>query len=116
MTETFHPTPGEESIDYIEVQTSARFGELRRRHRSFVFPLFALSLVFYLVFVLLAGFAPEFMSIRVWGYINIGLLMGLFQFVWTFFVTGLYVWYANRKLDPVATEIRDELEATEARA
>jgi uncharacterized membrane protein (DUF485 family) len=48
---------------YTEVQHSERFQELRRKHRSFVFP-----------------------------------------------VTAIYVSYANKNLDPLAAELRDELE------
>ena len=40
-----------------------------------------------------------------------GLIFGLGQFVTTFAITMTYVWYANRKLDPIAEEIREELEA-----
>jgi uncharacterized membrane protein (DUF485 family) len=40
----------------------------------------------------------------------VGLIMGLLQFVTTFGITWLYVRHANRNLDPLATELRDELE------
>ena len=45
---------------------------------------------------------------------NVGLLMGLGQFVTTFVITMWYVSFANKKLDPISTEIRTELEAQEA--
>ena len=38
-----------------------------------------------------------------------GLIMGLLQFVSTFAITGWYVSYCNRKLDPIAAEIRHEI-------
>jgi uncharacterized membrane protein (DUF485 family) len=50
----------------------------------------------------------------VWGDITVGLLFGLGQFVTTFAITMAYVWYANRKLDPIAEEIRSDLEKQEA--
>lgn len=50
------------------------------------------------------------MSIKVWGNFNIGLIMGLLQFVTTFGITTWYVTYANRKLDPQAAVIRTRLE------
>ncbi len=78
--------------------------------RSFVFPLAIFFLLWYFAYVLLAAFATEFMSQRVWGDITVGLLFGLGQFVTTFAITMWYVSFANRKLDPIATEIRDELE------
>jgi uncharacterized membrane protein (DUF485 family) len=36
--------------------------------------------------------------------------MGLAQFVTTFLITWLYVRHANRNLDPLAGQLRDELE------
>jgi uncharacterized membrane protein (DUF485 family) len=53
------------------------------------------------------------MSIKVWGNINVGLLLGLGQFVSTFAITTWYVSFANRQLDPLAAEIRADLEASE---
>jgi uncharacterized membrane protein (DUF485 family) len=46
----------------------------------------------------------------VWGDINIGLIIGLGQFLSTFLITFLYVRFANRELDPRAEAIRNELE------
>ncbi|WP_022886731.1 DUF485 domain-containing protein [Glaciibacter superstes] len=99
------------AIDYIEVEESPEFQKLKTRHRSFVFPLAIAFLVWYFAYVLLADYAHEFMSTPVWGNINVGLLFGLGQFVTTFAITTWYVWYANRRLDPIAEEIRDDLGA-----
>jgi uncharacterized membrane protein (DUF485 family) len=98
---------------YLETEASPRFKELKRRHRSFVLPVAALFLVWYFTYVLLADFAHDFMSTPVFGNVNVGLLFGLGQFVTTFAITTWYVWYAGRKLDPIADEIRGELEAKE---
>ena len=103
-------------IDYVAVEESPRFTELKKRHRSFVLPLTVAFLVWYFAYVLLSSFATEFMSTPVWGVINIGLLMGLGQFVTTFAITMWYVSYANRRLDPVSAEIRADLEKQEAGA
>jgi uncharacterized membrane protein (DUF485 family) len=100
-------------IDYIAVEESESFRELKRRQRSFVFPLAVAFLVWYFVYVLLSSFARDFMSQRVWGDITVGLLFGLGQFVTTFAITMAYVWYANRRLDPRTEEIRAELERAE---
>jgi len=106
--------PGE--IDYVAVEDSPPFRELKKRHRSFVWPLTIVFLVWYFAYVLLSSFATEFMSTRVTGDITIGLLMGLGQFVTTFGITMWYVWYANHRLDPVSAEIRADLENREAGA
>ena len=95
---------------YLEVQASPEFQELRNRLRRFVFPMTAIFLVWYAVYVLLGAFAHDFMATRVWGDINVGLIIGLGQFLSTFLITGLYVRFANRELDPRAQAIRTELE------
>lgn len=103
-------------IDYIAVEGSPPFVELKRRHRSFVWPLTVAFLVWYFAYVLLSSFATEFMATRVWGDVTVGLLLGLGQFVTTFAITMGYVSYANRRLDPVSAEIRADLEQQEASA
>ncbi|MBV1780153.1 DUF485 domain-containing protein [Paeniglutamicibacter sp. ABSL32-1] len=100
-------------IDFEKEQDSEEFRELRKTHRSFVFPMAAIFLLWYFAYVLLADYAHEFMSIKVWGNFNVGLLLGLLQFVSTFGITAAYVSYSNKKLDPKATAIRKRLEAQE---
>lgn len=99
------------SADFVGIQRDERFQKLRRKHRNFVFPMAIAFLLWYFLYVLLADYAHDFMSIKVWGSINIGLIFGLLQFVTTFGITTWYVMYSNRKLDPVATEIREEIES-----
>lgn len=103
-------------IDYVAVEESAPFQELKRKHRSFVWPLTVVFIVWYFVYVLLSSFATDFMSQRVSGDITVGLLFGLGQFVSTFAITMGYVWYANHKLDPLSSRMRDDLERQEAGA
>ncbi|MCP2253331.1 Uncharacterized membrane protein, DUF485 family [Prauserella aidingensis] len=99
-----------EADTWARVHASEDFQRLRKRLRNFVFPMTALFLVWYLTYVLLADYAHDFMSTKVVGNINLGLILGLLQFVSTFVITGLYVRYANRKLDPIAESVRDEVE------
>jgi uncharacterized membrane protein (DUF485 family) len=112
VPETHHP-PRETAVsgqEYLAVQASPEFQELRNRLRRFVFPMSALFLIWYFAYVLLGAFAHEFMAIKVLGNINVGLLIGLGQFVSTFVITFIYVRFANRELDPRAEAIRSELE------
>jgi len=96
--------------EYEQAQTSPEFVELKKRFRAFAFPMTVAFLVWYLLFVVLSTYAHEFMSTKVVGNINIGLIFGLLQFVSTFVITHLYVSHANRKTDPIADEMRDRLE------
>ena len=96
---------------YRDVQMSPDFSELRRRFRNFVFPMTALFLVWYFVYVLLAAYAHDFMATPVFGSVNVGIVLGRAQVVTTFAVTTWYVRYANRQLDPISAEIRGEIES-----
>ena len=95
---------------YEQMQATPEFVDLRRKLRRFVFPMSAVFLIWYLLYVLLASFAPAFMAIKVIGNINVGLIIGLLQFVTTFVITTVYVRYANRHLDPAAERIREQIE------
>lgn len=94
---------------YLAVQASPEFQDLRRTLRRFVFPTTAFFLVWYAGYVLLGAFAHDFMATKVWGNINVGLLLGLAQFLTTLLITGLYIRFANRELDPRAAAIRAEM-------
>jgi len=96
--------------EYLAVQSSPEFQELRSRLRRFVFPMSALFLIWYAAYVILGAFFHDFMATKVWGDINVGLIIGLGQFVSTFLITAIYVRFANRELDPRAEAIRNELE------
>ncbi len=115
MSHSPHDGAGGSVIDYVAVEESPRFVELKKKHRSVVFPLAVLFLVWYFVYVLLSSFAPDFMAQPVTGNITIGLLLGLGQFITTFAITMGYVSFANRKLDPISSEIRNDLEKREIR-
>lgn len=109
MTDTRQPS----GPKYLAVQAGPEFADLRRTLRRFVFPMTAFFLIWYASYVLLGAFAHDFMATRVWGNINVGLLLGLGQFVTTFLITGLYIRFANRELDPRAETIRAQMHWTE---
>lgn len=112
MSTTDSP-PSNTSQQFLDMQASPEFQELRTRLRRFVFPMTAFFLVWYATYVLLGAFAHDFMAIEVFGNVNVGLLIGLGQFLTTFVITGIYVRFANRELDPRAAAIRAEMEGTE---
>jgi uncharacterized membrane protein (DUF485 family) len=109
------PTRPSGGSTYEEVQQSAEFAELRRRFRRFVFPMTALFLAWYFLYVLLAAYATDFMSTQVFGNINVGLIFGLLQFVSTFAITMIYARWADREFDPTADQLRDHIEAGEVK-
>ena len=104
---TTEATPTEK---YLEVQRSDEFAGLRRKLRSFIFPVTVAFFLWYALYVLLSAYARGFMSVKLIGNINVALLLGLLQFVSTFVITSLYVRHANKSLDPVAEKIRNDIE------
>ena len=92
--------------DYTGIQASREFVSLRRRFRAFVFPMSFAFFAWYMTYVLLAAYAHDFMSRKVFGQVNVGILLGVGQFASTALVTGLYLRYARRHLDPRVAELR----------
>ena len=81
---------------------------LRRRVSRFVFPLTALFLIWFVGYVVLAAYAHDFMATPLVGSINVGLALGLLQFVSTLTITTAYVRFADRHIDPQVDEIRQK--------
>ena len=104
--------PRTEAPDWATVQASPEFQQLRSRLRKFIFPLTGAFLAWYLLYVLLASYAPSFMAIKLVGNINVGLVFGLLQFVSTFAITTWYVKWADKQFDPAAAAIREKIEGT----
>jgi len=94
--------------DYTRIEGESRFVELRRRYRGFAFPVTVAFLAWYLLYVLASAFARGFMDTKVVGHLNVAFFFGLLQFVSTFLIAWAYSRYANRRLDPLAGEIRAE--------
>ncbi|MEO6413316.1 MAG: DUF485 domain-containing protein [Pedococcus sp.] len=90
---------------FVALQDSPEFADLRSRFRRFVFPMTGLFLAWYFLYVLLSVYASDFMSTKVFGNVNVGLILGLGQFVSTFAITILYVRWADREFDPRAAAL-----------
>ncbi len=110
MSTTDPSSPATGTRDWEAVQAEPDFQELRRRLRSFVFPVTGLFLAWYVLYVLLATYAAGFMATPVFGNINIGLIFGLLQFVSTFAITAWYVRFADKRYDPLAAKVRAGIE------
>jgi uncharacterized membrane protein (DUF485 family) len=83
---------------------------LKKRFRAWTFPMTVAFLAWYLLYVVMSGWARGFMAVKVLGDINIGLIFGLLQFVSTFLIAWAYARHAEKKLDPIADKLRHEVE------
>ncbi|MEU7865773.1 DUF485 domain-containing protein [Dactylosporangium sp. NPDC049140] len=114
-TETPAPTDTGDNR-YVAVARTPEFDALRSTLRRFVFPVSAAFLLWYALYVLLSAYARDFMSTKVVGHINVALIFGLLQFVSTFLIAWLYARYAERRVDPLADDLRAQIEGTPAPA
>lgn len=112
------PPPGQRpEIDgpgltvHEQVQATPEFVQLRQRARGFAFPVAAAFLLWYLAYVLLASYARDLMATPLLGAVNLGLVIGLLQFVSTFVIAIVSVRHARRRIDPLADRIRVRVES-----
>src|SRR3954467_6194477 len=90
---------------YVEMQQRPEFQDLRRKLRTFAFPMTAVFLAWYLLYVVLSAYARDFMGHKLFGNINVALVFGLLQFASTFLIAWAYSHYANNNLDPTADQL-----------
>jgi uncharacterized membrane protein (DUF485 family) len=99
-----------QSVDWEAVERSPEFRELVARRRRFVLPATIFFLAWYLGFILLAGYAEDFMGSSIYEGFTVGYLLALSQFVMTW---GLAAWYlrkADREFDPLEREVVELVE------
>lgn len=104
-----HPVH-EDSDRLVAAQRSEDFVLLKKRFRSFVFPMTLVFLSWYLLYVVLSGWARDFMGYELWGNINVAYVFGLLQFASTFLIAWLYERRMDNTVDPIAARVRDSLE------
>ncbi|MEU2557754.1 DUF485 domain-containing protein [Streptomyces longispororuber] len=102
--------PAPSAQEYVAVQQSPEFAELRAAHRSFAFPLTVAFIAWYLGYVLLSNYAGGFMGTKLFGNINVAFVFGLAQFLTTFLIAWWYARHAAAKLDPRAEAIKSRME------
>jgi uncharacterized membrane protein (DUF485 family) len=105
VTSTAPPDPAA----YEAIQATPEFVELRRRLRGFIFPMTVAFFAWYALYVVLSAYARDFMSTEVIGNINVALVFGLLQFVTTFLIAWLYERFSQRRIDPLAEEVRGKV-------
>lgn len=109
LVDPLDPTQSRQA--FVEVAASPQYQKLRSTFRNFAFPMTIAGLVAYFTFVLLSIFAEDFMATPFLGLegINVGLMIGFLQFAIVWIWTAIYVNFANKKIDPIAAEIKDDL-------
>ena len=102
--------PAEEALTATEaVGKDPEMVELENRHRRFVWPITVFFLAYYLALPILAGTAPDLMGTKVFGEFTFGYLFALSEFLMAFVVAWVYARWAARRMDPLATDLREKL-------
>ena len=94
-----------ESVDWEAIERSPEFRELIARRRRFVLPATIFFLAWYLGFILLAGYAEDFMRSSIYEGFTVGYLLALSQFVMVWALAAWYLRKADREFDPLEREV-----------
>jgi len=95
------------SYDWESIEHSPEFQELVRKRRSFVVPATIFFLAYYMGFILLCGYAKDFMADSVYQGLTVGYCLALTQFVMVFVLGILYLRKSDRDYDPLARRVVD---------
>ena len=93
-----HPHAG---VDWEAAERSPAFRELIARQRRFVIPATVFFLAWYLGFIILAGYAEDFMGRSIYEGFTVGYLLALTQFVMVWVLAWLYIRKADKEFDPL---------------
>ena len=91
--------------DWEAIQRSDEFQALIKKRRSFVVPATIFFLAWYMGFILLAGYAPDFMGSSIYEGLTVGYCLALTQFVMVFVLGIWYLRKSDREFDPLANEV-----------
>jgi uncharacterized membrane protein (DUF485 family) len=91
-------------IDWEAIEASPEFQELVRTRRSFVVPGTIFFLSWYMGFIVLAAYAEDFMSERVYQGLTVGYCLALTQFVMVLVLGIMYLRRADKVYDPLAAK------------
>ena len=89
-------------IDWIAAERSPEFRELIKKRRGFVLPATIFFLAWYFGFIILAGYAEDFMGESIYEGFTVGYLLALSQFIMVWGLGFLYLRKADRDFDPLA--------------
>lgn len=98
------PPRDPQPIDWKAAERSPEFRELIAARRRFVVPATVFFLTWYIGFILLAGYAADFMGSSVYQGLTVGYCLALTQFVMVGVLGLMYLRRAQDVYDPLAAK------------
>jgi uncharacterized membrane protein (DUF485 family) len=98
---------GSPAVDWEAIERSPEFQELVSRRRRFVVPATLFFLAWYMGFIVLTAYAPDFMAKRVYEGLTVGYCLALTQFLMVLGLGIAYLRRASRVYDPLAEAVVD---------
>src|SRR5215831_16909801 len=95
------------NTQWDKIAATQQFKDLMATKKIFIVPAFVFFVVYYFALPVLVGYAPNFMSTKVIGNVNIAYLFALSQFAVAWIIAGLYVKAAN-DFDRLSKDIIDK--------
>jgi uncharacterized membrane protein (DUF485 family) len=95
---------GPTQTEWDQIAESQPFKDLMATKKIFIVPAFVFFVVYYFALPVLVGYAPQFMSTKVFGLVNLAYLFALSQFFVAWVIAGLYV-RAAANFDRLAKDI-----------
>jgi uncharacterized membrane protein (DUF485 family) len=98
----------EAGLDWEAIEHSPEFQELVTRKRRFVIPATIFFLAYYMGFILLTGYAEDFMAERVYEGLTVGYCLALTQFLMVFVLGIWYLRKASSEFDPLSERVVEQ--------
>ena len=100
--------PEHADVDWERAEHSPEFQELVKKRRNFVVPATIFFLAWFLGFILLAGYARDFMGEKITGGLTVGYVLALTQFVMVWVLAFAYIRRAENTYDPLARRAAEQ--------
>ncbi len=93
------------AINWAAIDADPRFQELHKKKSSFLWSLMIISIVYYFLLPIGAGWFHELFEKKLWGPINFGYAFALSQFVVAWAIAAIYARRANSEFDAATTDL-----------
>jgi len=92
-------------MNWAAIEADPSFQALHRKKSRFLWGMMFLSVCYYFLLPVGAGYFPDLFKIKVWGVVNVGILFALSEFVVAWGIAWIYSHKANTEFDKMTLSI-----------